>query len=62
MLLAVEEAEADAGFEVPAAVLDVGFAEGAAACMTHWPLEQLNPFGQHVFRPHVWREPVRSVL
>lgn len=55
--LAVEEAEADVDFEVPAAVLDT-----AVVCITHLSLEQLKPFGQHVFFPHVWREPVRSVL
>ncbi len=61
--LLVEEVEVDSGFEVEAAVLEAGFAEeDAAACMTHWPPEQVKPFGQQVFVPQVWRLPVRSVL
>lgn len=64
--LLVDEADVDAGFELAAALLvvvEAGLAEEeAAACITHWPLEQVKPFGQQVLMPHVWSVPVKSVL
>lgn len=53
--LLVVEADVEVGLdvEVAGAVEDGLAEEEAAACMTQLPLEQLKPFGQHVFVPHV---------
>lgn len=55
--LLVDDAAVDVGCELPEillVVVEAGLADvEAAACITHWPLEHVKPFGQQVFVPHV---------